>query len=419
MSDPQRFDEPTPDHLADTGPVQTVRIDEDNPPLPPAPRGQRGLGLFSLLAAMALTLAAAVLLLSPQQDTPTPEPPLELTQAATPIPPTNTPVVITGEEPDALPTVSGEVLAAILSTPPVDLNLGFGTVRIVREENPFTIIPERERIGMEQYTVVSGDSIYTIAERFGIKPESLAWSNDRSIVEGISPGDVINIPPADGVYQPLIGSRTLAEWAENFGIDDPYAVIDSEANDLGITIAPNTILPSGTRVFFPGGTAEQITWWTPTVIRGGGASGAANSNFISFAPGEPGSCGQVENTGGGAGWFNPLPGGYTFMRGFSSFHAGVDLAVPAGTTVNAANGGRVIFAGWSNWGYGNTVVLAHGPFTTLYGHLSAVFATCGQSVAPGTPIASSGSTGNSSGPHLHFEIRYNDIPQDPSYTIGF
>ena len=90
-----------------------------------------------------------------------------------------------------------------------------------------------------------------------------------------------------------------------------------------------------------------------------------------------------------------------------------------GTPVRAANGGTVIFSGWNSFGYGYTIVLAHGPFTTLYGHLSDINVGCGQYVSSGQLIGAVGSSGNSSGPHLHFEIRYNDSPQDPTYTITF
>jgi len=87
--------------------------------------------------------------------------------------------------------------------------------------------------------------------------------------------------------------------------------------------------------------------------------------------------------------------------------------------VFAANGGRVIFAGWNSFGYGSMIAIAHGPFITLYGHLSQINVSCGQDVAPGQQIGGVGNTGNSSGPHLHFEIRYLDSAQDPAFTINF
>jgi lipoprotein NlpD len=101
----------------------------------------------------------------------------------------------------------------------------------------------------------------------------------------------------------------------------------------------------------------------------------------------------------------PLPPGYQVIRGFFPGHTGIDLAMPAGTTVFAADGGTIIFAGWSNWGYGYSIVIAHGGMLTLYGHLSRIGVSCGQRVSQGQPIGAVGSTGNSSGPHLHFEIR--------------
>ncbi|HVO42916.1 MAG TPA: M23 family metallopeptidase, partial [Aggregatilineales bacterium] len=81
--------------------------------------------------------------------------------------------------------------------------------------------------------------------------------------------------------------------------------------------------------------------------------------------------------------------------------------------------GTVIFAGWSDWGYGYSIVLAHGPLLTLYGHLSRIGVSCGQFVQRGAQIGAIGSTGNSSGPHLHFEIREGDTPVNPTKYLSF
>jgi len=136
---------------------------------------------------------------------------------------------------------------------------------------------------------------------------------------------------------------------------------------------------------------------------------------IAFAPGQAGSCGSVG--GGGTFWSNPLPSG-TYMRGFYAGHSGIDLASSTGTPILAANGGPILYAGWNSWGYGNTVVIGHGPFSTLYGHMSSLAVACGNTVSAGQVIGYVGSTGNSSGPHLHFEVRYQNQPQDPSLTTG-
>ncbi|NJL58036.1 M23 family metallopeptidase, partial [bacterium] len=127
---------------------------------------------------------------------------------------------------------------------------------------------------------------------------------------------------------------------------------------------------------------------------------------------------------GGTEWGNPVPSGYTITRGFTPVvHPGIDLAGTPGTPIYAANGGLVIFAGRNSFGYGNLVVLIHGPFMTVYGHLQDVLVSCGQSVGTGQQIGTMGSTGNSTGPHLHFEIRVRSgngyIPQNPAATIGF
>jgi murein DD-endopeptidase MepM/ murein hydrolase activator NlpD len=308
---------------------------------------------------------------------------------------------------------------SLLATPVVPAD-NVITAEVVRDfYNPFTIIPDRPRSEVIQYEVVAGDTIYSIAERFGLRPESIAWANDRALALALRPGNRLNILPVDGVFVAAIGSKTIADLAAEYQVD-PYAIIDSEFNDL-FDATPDTVLPSGTQIVIPGGQAEQISW-NPIVERtggdGGGGSGSGGVGTISFAPGDPGSCGAVENSGGGSFWQRPIAN-YTFIRGFSSWHTGVDLASSVGTPVFAANTGRVIFAGWNSWGYGYTVVLAHGPYTTLYGHLDSYNVSCGQLINAGDFVATVGSSGNSSGPHLHFEIRYLDTPTNPVSTIGF
>ena len=95
-------------------------------------------------------------------------------------------------------------------------------------------------------------------------------------------------------------------------------------------------------------------------------------------------------------------------------HSGMDIGAPMGSTIVAAAGGRVIYSGWEG-GYGNTIVIDHGGQTsTLYGHCSQLFVSEGQDVQRGQAIGAVGSTGESTGPHLHFEIRINGVPVDPA-----
>lgn len=101
------------------------------------------------------------------------------------------------------------------------------------------------------------------------------------------------------------------------------------------------------------------------------------------------------------------------VLGYERFHAGIDFGVDYGTTIYAAERGTVIFAGWYG-GYGNAVIIDHGgSITTLYGHASELYVVEGQSVQRGQAIAAVGSTGLSTGPHLHFEVRRDGEPTDP------
>jgi len=108
-------------------------------------------------------------------------------------------------------------------------------------------------------------------------------------------------------------------------------------------------------------------------------------------------------------WFEPAYGSYPH------FHTGIDLVEPFGSPVYAADDGIVALVGSSTSGYGNYVVIAHsGGLDTLYGHLSAALVKAGQQVVQGQPIGLEGSTGNSTGPHVHFELRINQVPINPS-----
>lgn len=130
--------------------------------------------------------------------------------------------------------------------------------------------------------------------------------------------------------------------------------------------------------------------------------------------------------GGRLGW--PSPGYYTITSSFGyrihpvlktkRLHTGIDIAVPSGSKVVAANSGKVIFAGY-NGGYGNMVIIDHGgKISTLYAHNSSLLVSEGQTVEKGQTIAKSGSTGLSTGPHVHFEVRENGQPVDPMGDVS-
>lgn len=403
-----------------------------NPPTPPliesrealARRrrqgGGRWLGGLSILGALLFTLGTLLVLTLPG---PAPDQPESV---AEPTPTTLTPtqavptavVALPTEARDApdttvaerLPTLNPNIARQTLLATPVDqLAASGGDGAGALRYDPFTIIPERPRGTFTEYVAVRGDTISSIAQRYGLQAESIAWCNDRRIIFTLRPGDRLTIPPIDGVCHRVLGTRqqTIAEIARQYQIDDPFVVIDSPFNSL-FERSPDDILPGGTNVFIPGGQGELITW-DPGYERD------ETTGTSAFAPGQAGSCGAV--SGGGTVWGNPLAVG-RWMRGFFPGHTGIDLAAPEGTPIYAANGGPVMFSGWSSWGYGNTVVLAHGARSTLYAHMSQRAVQCGQTVGTGQIIGYVGNTGNSSGPHLHFEIRVNGTPVDPAGTPG-
>lgn len=128
----------------------------------------------------------------------------------------------------------------------------------------------------------------------------------------------------------------------------------------------------------------------------------------------------VQDSGGSLSW--PVSGTITSPFGWRhnpfgsglDFHPGLDIGAPSGTTITAAAGGTIITAGWYG-GYGNYIVIDHGGgVATGYGHCSQIFVTAGQTVQRGQAIGAVGSTGASTGPHLHFEVRINGKPVDPA-----
>jgi murein DD-endopeptidase MepM/ murein hydrolase activator NlpD len=426
-SDPLAFEEPLFD--PNDTPPHGVRV----PPAPPthpsllrrpqaealAARTDNRLASLTLGAALLITLIAAVLYFAPSEPAPAPLP----TQSAdlpTRLPPTLPMPTATPDQPaqPAQPArydqdVPIDVVAEHLLRPAEVLP---PQGALYRAQNPYTIAPARGRSEIVQYRIQPGDTLEKIAARFGISQDTIIWNNDGIYVNRLLPGDTLTILPEDGVLHRTRQEETIQAIADKYKVS-PFSIVDSEFNPLLRNASPTTLLPPGITVMVVGGVSDKKpVYWNPGItIQGGGSGGGGTVSF----GGGPGSCGAQPNTGGTGALVVPLPPIYTVIRGFSAYHTGIDLAAPTGTTVFAADGGTVIFAGWSNWGYGNTVVLAHGNLLTLYGHMSRVNVSCGQVVSRGTPIGAVGSTGNSSGPHLHFEVRVGEVPQNPEGYLGF
>lgn len=276
---------------------------------------------------------------------------------------------------------------------------GFGISRLAQL---YTNLPSHPRDEVTTYTVQSGDTIFGIADKFGLTPESILWCNRYvlgNVPENLMPGVVINIPPEDGVIYQWMAGNGLNGVAEFYGVT-PDVIIDWPSNKLnrdtlGDLSMPN--IPEGTMLFIPGGTGES-TDWMPVITR--------DTPAVSTSFGE-GYCGVITEGAVGNGTF-VWPSSATYLSGYdySSVHHGIDIAGEIGNPIYASDSGVVVYEGWNNSGYGNLIIVDHGNgWQTVYGHLNEIYVDCAQSVYQGDVIGALGTTGNSTGPHLHFEIR--------------
>ena len=257
---------------------------------------------------------------------------------------------------------------------------------------PFTIIPERTRLDTQIYTVAAGDTVLGIADKFKLNPETLQWSNPtlEANPDMLRIGDQVRILPLDGVLHTVAAGDTLSSLASRFKVSADQ-IVAFEANDLADANAPLII---GTDLVIPGGTKPYVLREVVgmTVSRVDVPEGAAIGS-------------------GNFGW----PAAGYISQNYWGGHTAIDVAGRTGAAVAAADGGFVTVAGggW-NGGYGNHVIIDHGNgFATLYAHLNTVFVRAGESVSAGQEIGTLGNTGNSTGPHLHFEIRYQGYPRNP------
>lgn len=269
-----------------------------------------------------------------------------------------------------------------------------------------TTIPSRPRQDVEKYTVVEGDTIFGIAEKYGLKPETILWGNYYVLLDdphALKPGQVLNILPVDGTYHQWQQGEGLNGISSYYGVK-PEDVINYPANKLDpatIGDPANPNIAPGTWLVIPGGRREFISWSAPL--------GVTRENPASARVLGPGACDPISGGAVGYGTFI-WPANKHYLSGFdytpSTNHLGIDIAGNEGEAVYATDAGVIVYAGWNNYGYGNMIMVDHGNnFQSLYGHLSAINVVCGQSVGQGDVIGAIGTTGHSSGPHLHFEIR--------------
>jgi murein DD-endopeptidase MepM/ murein hydrolase activator NlpD len=227
-----------------------------------------------------------------------------------------------------------------------------------------------------RYEVKPTDSVDSIASRAGITVDTLVQINHLTWPPLVTPGERLVVPPVDGTMVRVDPEQTLSTLAKTFRVD-----LSTLRTVNGLS--PNAAPPP--QLFIPAVKTDDLARLAAASDPGGN-----RQHLVRFA------------------W--PTHG--TITQGFYDYHPGIDIANDVGTPEFAADGGQVVFAGWGS--YGIYVEIDHGNgFHTIYAHMSAVLVTTGQPLRKGQQIGLMGATGRATGPHLHFEVRFQGVPQNP------
>lgn len=284
----------------------------------------------------------------------------------------------------SFPSISNRSLAQ-MDNSPIVLSAS------IIDDSMDTTISEKPRSEVYEYTVAVGDTISGIAQKFQVSIDTIRWANSLDTISSIKPGQVLKIPPVTGIIHKVKKGETISSIAKYYQtesqgiVDYPFnSFVDDESFALAV----------GQTVVIPDGIMPKVQLWSPS------------SSIAKQTP----NAGTVTALGQ---FIWPTSG--RISQGFRWYHRAIDIANKTGTPILAADAGKVIVAGWpDNVGYGNRVVIDHNNGTmTLYGHLSKVAVSAGQTVNRGDVIGSMGSTGRSTGSHLHFEIRVGGKTTDP------
>ncbi len=264
---------------------------------------------------------------------------------------------------------------------------------LVRAPVPITLIPERPNNDLKTHTVQAGDTLYDIADKYHITADTLVWANNlEDNPDLLRLGQQLVILPIDGVLHQVAQGDTIDSIAKKYKVGAAdiigYSWNQIDPQNPTIAVGQKLIVPAGVKPEPPAKAKPAPLYGVQT------ASAPAN------AP----------RGGGHLVW--PISGSIT--QGYGRYHLAVDIGSYVGNPIKAADAGYVAVAGWSNVGYGYHVIIDHGNgIQTLYAHMSRIDVKAGQAVAKGQVIGAVGNTGNSTGPHLHFEVRVNGVGQNP------
>ena len=248
-----------------------------------------------------------------------------------------------------------------------------------------TQISQKPRDTIVKYTVKSGDTLASIAKKFDVSIDTIKWANDLKS-DTITTGDNLDVPPISGIVHKVQSGDTVFSIAEKYNTSSQN-IVNFPFNDFA-DLDTFALVP-GQTLFVPDGTPPSAKPVVPMYKP-------------QFMAGQSGSGSFIWPT---TGYISQYPVWY---------HMALDIANPNSPPVLAADSGTVSYAGCLDWGYGCHVIVDHNNgFQTLYGHLSSIAVSVGQSVGKGDSLGNMGSTGRSTGTHLHFEIRQNGALLDP------
>jgi murein DD-endopeptidase MepM/ murein hydrolase activator NlpD len=267
---------------------------------------------------------------------------------------------------------AGKYQASVVSYNPYEGSLG-------------TVISVKPRDKIENYPVKSGDTLESIAKRFDISVDTIKWANNLK-GDTIKPDQVLRIPPISGVVHTVKSGDNIYTVAKKYRVD-AQNIVNFPFNDFADldTFALN----AGQVLYVPGGVIEE-------------ERPALAPQFAQIQAGVKGSSNFI--------W--PASGIITQYPVW--YHMAVDIANNAAPPILASDTGTVVFAGCIQYGYGCHIIIDHGNgYQSLYAHLSSIGVSPGQVVNKGTQIGIMGSTGRSSGTHLHFEVRSGGVLLNP------
>ncbi len=262
---------------------------------------------------------------------------------------------------------------------------------LIKPEFTGTEIAPRLRESIITYTVKPGDTISEIAEMFNVSTNTILWENKIGPRDFIKPGQELVILQVTGVTHTIARGDTLNSIANKYKAKtEDILEINKLADASQITVGKKIVIPDGIPP-------------APVIQTAPARSGLANIREI-FKPATP-----------AVGSFNWPTTSKRITQYFLGWrHAGIDIGAASGQPVYAAEDGVVITSGWNRGGYGYYVIIDHGNgIHTLYAHNSKNHVKVGERVSKGDVIASIGSTGRSTGPHLHFEVRVNGNKVNP------